>query len=187
MLAMVPPPASTTANLLYIVEPKGVGAYQYVNADPVTGERKRNFEREEKSVVVENIRGKESSVSLDTAGFQFYLHPAKHSAFVNDEEIRQEYYPESAKLIKAKTGASRVELFDHSELLRPIHFKILKATLCPFQLYVAAVQERLTIRLTVVSQFRKFTSIRLLLQQLHGSIDIFRPLTFPNFLNAVFR
>ena len=126
---MVPPPASTTANLLYIVEPKGVGAYQYVNADPVTGERKRNFEREEKSVVVENIRGKESSVSLDTAGFQFYLHPAKHSAFANDEEIRQEYYPESAKLIKEKTGASRVELFDHSELLRPIHFKNLKATL----------------------------------------------------------
>ena len=119
---MVPPPASTTANLLYIVEPKtGVGAYQYINADPITGERERNFEREEKSVIIENIRGKENSVSLDTAGFQFYRYPSKHTAFTNDEEIRQEYYPESAELIKKATGASRVELFDHSEQLRHTH------------------------------------------------------------------
>ena len=122
-LAMVPPPASTTANHLYIVEPKGgVGAYQYVNADPITGERERNFEREEKSVIIENIRGKENSVSLDTAGFQFYRYPSKHTTFTSDEEIRQEYYPESAELIKKATGASRVELFDHSQLLRPNHF-----------------------------------------------------------------
>ena len=121
---MVSPPDSTTANLLYIVEPKdGVGAYQYVNADPVTGERQRNFEREEKSVIIENIRGKENSVSLDTAGFQYYCYPSKHTSFANDEEIRQEYYPESAELIKKATGASRVELFDHSQLPRPIHFK----------------------------------------------------------------
>ena len=118
--AMVP---STTANLLYIIEPEGgVGAYQYVNADPITGERQRNFEREEKSVTIENIRGKENSVSLDTAGFQFYhRYPSKHTTFANDEEIRREYYPESAELIKKVTGASRVELFDHSELLRIIH------------------------------------------------------------------
>jgi hypothetical protein len=122
--AMVSPPDSTTANLLYIVEPPegGVGAYQYVNADPTTGERQRNFEREEKSVIIENIRGKEDSVSLDTTGFQFYRYPSKHTSFANDEEIRQGYYPESAELIKKVTGASRVELFDHSQLLRPIRF-----------------------------------------------------------------
>ena len=119
---MVPPLASTTAELLYIIEPKdGVGAYQYVNADPVTGERQGNFEREEKTVIVENMRGKENSVSLDTAGFQFYHYFSKHTTFANDEEIRQEYYPESAELIKKVTGASRVELFDHSELLRSMH------------------------------------------------------------------
>ena len=115
---MVPPPASTTTNLLYIVEPEGgVVAYQYINADPITGERRRNFEREEKSVVIENVRGKEDSVSLDTAGFQFYHYPSKHTTFASDEEIRQEYYPESAELIKKVTGASRVELFDHSKLV----------------------------------------------------------------------
>ena len=140
---MVSPPDSTTANLLNIVEPKdGVGAYQYVNADPVTGERQRNFEREEKSVIIENIRGKENSVSLDTAGFQYYCYPSKHTSFANDEEIRQEYYPESAELIKKVTGASRVELFDHSQLPRPIHFKTFLKTILSHFSYTTSPSRR---------------------------------------------
>ena len=76
---MAPPPAHTTGNLLYIIEPEGgLPAYQHVNANPITGERERNFQREEKSVVIENLRGKEDAVSLDTAGFQFYHCPSKH-------------------------------------------------------------------------------------------------------------
>ncbi|KAF8908196.1 hypothetical protein CPB84DRAFT_1834692 [Gymnopilus junonius] len=86
--------SSTNAKLLYL----------HINADPITGERKRNFEREEK----------EDSVSLDTTGFQYYKHPANHTTFANDEEIIREYYPESIELIKKLTGASRVELFDHT-------------------------------------------------------------------------
>ena len=63
-------PATTTANLLYDSEPEvGVRAYQYVNIDPITGQRKCKFGREYKGVVVENLCGKEDSVTLDTAGF----------------------------------------------------------------------------------------------------------------------
>ena len=110
-------PASTNAKLLYLIPPEdGVRAYQHINSDPITGERKRNFSREEKDVVIENLRGKEDSVSLDTTGFQYYKHPAKHTSFANDEEIVREYYPESIELIKKLTGASRVVLFDHSAL-----------------------------------------------------------------------
>ena len=108
-------PASTTAKLLYLIEPDGARAYQHINADPITGERKKNVEREEKSVVIESVRGKEDSVSLDTAGFQFYKHTSKHTTFDDEEKIRSEYYPESVELIKKLTGASRVELFDHSK------------------------------------------------------------------------
>jgi hypothetical protein len=108
-------PASTTANLVYPIEPEGgVRAYYRVYIDPSSGERVRNFEMAEKSVVIENLRGKEDSVSLDTAGFQFYKHSSKHTTFDNEEEIRREYYPESIELIKKLTGASRVELFDHT-------------------------------------------------------------------------
>jgi hypothetical protein len=53
-------------------------------------------------------------VTLDTAGFQFYRVPSKHASFANDEVIKKEYYPESIELIKRLTGATRVELFDHS-------------------------------------------------------------------------
>jgi hypothetical protein len=109
-------PATTTANLLYPTEPEGgVRAYQLINADPITGERKRNYGRENKDVVVENLRGKEDSVTLDTAGFQYFKHTSQHTSFGNDEEIYQDYYPESIELIKSLTGASRVVLFDHSK------------------------------------------------------------------------
>ena len=108
-----------TTSLRYLVEPEsGVRAYQYLNADPVTGERKKNFRYEEKPTVIENVRGKEDSVSLDTTGFQYYKHISKHTSFANEEEIHREYYPESIELIKKLTGASRVELFDYSTYLQ---------------------------------------------------------------------
>ncbi|KAF8965433.1 hypothetical protein BDZ97DRAFT_1812145 [Flammula alnicola] len=106
---------TTTVSLLYLTPPEGgVRAYQSLDADPITGERKRNFGREEKEVVVENVRGREDTVTLDTAGFQFFKHASKHTTFLNDEDIRSEYYPESIELIKKLTGASRVEIFDHT-------------------------------------------------------------------------
>ena len=110
-------PVSTTANLVYAIEPEGgVRAYHHVkvgHGDPITKERRSNVGREKKSVVIENVRGKEDSISLDTAGFQFYKHTSKLSTFDNDEEIRRVYYPEGIELIQKLTGASRVEIFDH--------------------------------------------------------------------------
>ena len=116
---MTASPISTTAELLYAIQPEGgVRAYQRVDIDPSTGERARNFEVEAKSVVIENVRGKEEDsavLSLDTTGFQFYKHTSKHTTFDDDDEIYRVYYPESIELIKKLTGASRVELFDHSK------------------------------------------------------------------------
>ena len=101
---------------MYATQPEdGVRAYQNINVDPVTGERERNYGCEHKNVVVENLRGGEDSVTLDTAGFQYFKHTSKHTAFATDEEIYKEYYPESIELIKSLTGASRVVLFDHSK------------------------------------------------------------------------
>ncbi len=105
------------ATLTYFVPPAdGSRPYQYMNADPVTGEHERNFTREPFEVEVENVRGKEDSVTLDAAGFQFFKIPAKHISFTSNAEIEAEYYPESIELIKRLTGASRVVLFDHSEI-----------------------------------------------------------------------
>ena len=116
---MTATPFSTTADLFYAREPEGgVCVYQYVDVTPPAGERVRNFELEPKSVVIENARGKEDSFSLDTTGFQFYNHISKLTTFDNDEEIRRVYFPESIELIKNLTGASRVEIFDHSKFIQ---------------------------------------------------------------------
>ena len=116
---MVANPVSTTAKLLYAIEPDGgVPAYHYWRADPITGKKNNNIGHDYKSMIIENVRGKQDSFSLDTTGFQFYKHTSKFNAFDNDEEIRTKYYSESIEVIKKLTRASRVEIFEHGKYLR---------------------------------------------------------------------
>ncbi|KAF9552783.1 hypothetical protein CPC08DRAFT_714305 [Agrocybe pediades] len=107
-------PSTTTGIVSFLVPPADKSVELFAYPDPVTGGRKNNYQREDKQIFVENLRGKEDSVTLDTAGFQFFHAPAAHKTFANDEEIQREYYPESVELIKKLTGASRVEIFDHT-------------------------------------------------------------------------
>jgi hypothetical protein len=110
----LPLPETVPASLLYFTPPEN-GSRPYVHINDVPDRPKKNWVSAKHTVQIENIRGKEDTVSLDTAGFQFYKHPAKHTSFETDEEIEKEYYPESVELIKKLTGASKVVLFDHSE------------------------------------------------------------------------
>ncbi|KAJ7653274.1 hypothetical protein DFH06DRAFT_530316 [Mycena polygramma] len=107
---MAPTPSSTTAILNFSVPPKD-GARAYVN---INDQSDTNYSCEPHKVKIHNLRGNESSATLDTTGFQLNKHPAKHTAFTDDAEIQKEYYPESIELIKRLTGASRVVLFDHT-------------------------------------------------------------------------
>lgn len=116
-----------TTKLNYASTPAdGSKPYTKVNVkDPVTGDFDRNWQEEEHEVQVEDLRGKEDSVSLDGNGFQFGTHATKvQKAFYDEAEVREVYYPESIELIKSVTGATRVVVFDHSEHLR--HFQHLK-------------------------------------------------------------
>ena len=108
---------TVTAKLRYVVLPTtdGQKPYQFINPDPATGERKKNYTFADHDFEIENVRGKEHLYSLDKTGFQFLKAEAKHRSFENDEEIVSEYYPESVELLKEVTGASRVVIFDHSE------------------------------------------------------------------------
>lgn len=108
--------ATVDAKLYYLVPPAdGSKPYVNINTDPATGERGRNYGQEERIKPVENVRGKEETLTLDTAGFQFFNAPSKHKSFESDSDIQAEYYPESVELIKKLTGATRVVLFDHSK------------------------------------------------------------------------
>ncbi len=107
---------TVTATLHYFTPPEdGSAPYIYINADPTTGRRQRNWENVPREVQIENIRGREHTVSLDTTGFQYYRRPAQHKTFDSDEAIEKEYYPESIELVKELTGASRAVIFDHSK------------------------------------------------------------------------
>ncbi len=118
---------TTTAALQYSLPPaKGERArYEVITTpDPATGEYyRKNYGSHERTVLIEDLRGKEDSVSLDTTGFQYFKHPSKLTAASFDDEgiIKAEYYPESVEIIKKLTGASRVEIFDHSKC--PCHMR----------------------------------------------------------------
>ncbi|KAG6819920.1 hypothetical protein H0H93_007391 [Arthromyces matolae] len=109
-------PYTVTTSVNFFLAPANPGerAYNYINVDPGTGDRKKNYDIETKDISVENVRGKEGDYTLDTAGFQLVHGPASHKSFEDDEEIQREYYPESIELIKSVTGASKAVIFDHT-------------------------------------------------------------------------
>ena len=108
-------PQSVAADLLYFSPPKdGSKPYADINADPTTGQHRANWEPVAHTVQIENLRGKEDSVTLGAAGFQYGREAATHKAFTSDAAIEAEYYPESIELVKRITGASRIVPFDHS-------------------------------------------------------------------------
>ena len=104
-------PTSTTADLVYFLEPKG-SKRAFIRIDEIdpssgTGERVKNYTKDVKSFVIEDVRGKEDAFTLDTAGFQFYKHTSKYTTFANDDEIRCEYYPESTSDYRTRQEINR--------------------------------------------------------------------------------
>ena len=69
---------------------------------------------ESKPVRIRNGRGIEDSFALDQNGFVLTDHPTKMNNFFDAEELKAVYYPEVQKLLAETTGASRVEIFDHT-------------------------------------------------------------------------
>ncbi|KAI6112231.1 hypothetical protein EDD16DRAFT_1171332 [Pisolithus croceorrhizus] len=155
---------SSAVKLNYSIPPAdGSQAFTQTYPDPVTGEWRRNWREDPHFVEIEDIRGKEDNYGLDTAGFQYFRHPAKHTKFTDDEEIKEEYYPESIELIKKLTGASRVVIFDHS------------------------VPEREVLTRRTVNLLRTSMSIRPWQRPLRGSTNTFPPATHLLFSAVVFR
>jgi hypothetical protein len=51
-------------------------------------------------VTVHDIRGQEHEYTLDKNGFQIYPHESKEKDFLDDEQIKAVYYPETEQLLK---------------------------------------------------------------------------------------
>jgi hypothetical protein len=112
---------TVTATVNFFTPPVDGSKPYYDNTKP-TGEN-TNTQHHPVQVEIEDLRGKEASVSLDTAGFQFGVHTSAVAGFYDEQEIRDVYYPESVELIKRETGASHVLIFDHSACTVRVHLR----------------------------------------------------------------
>lgn len=76
--------------------------------------RRRTGTQEFKQVTVRNGRMVADRLSLDEQGFVFVGHKTTVTDFFNAVQLESVYYPEVEQLIKDKSGASRVVIFDHT-------------------------------------------------------------------------
>jgi len=110
------PRGPVTATLTFYAPPKdGSAPYQYVESPP-PGEPQRNFGDTQHDVEINDIRGQESQFTLDNNAFEAVSNvPSEEKEFVDDEHIKQVYYPEVEKFILENVpGSKRVLLFDHT-------------------------------------------------------------------------
>lgn len=69
---------------------------------PTYVDRPETYERpvETHKVTVHDVAGREDEFSLDDNGFQVHRHTATEKDFLDDEQIKQSYYPETEQLLK---------------------------------------------------------------------------------------
>jgi hypothetical protein len=76
--------------------------------------RRKTGTHELKPVAVRNGRLLVDRLSLDEQGFVFVEHKTRVMDFFDPTQLESVYYPEVEQLIKDKSGASRVVIFDHT-------------------------------------------------------------------------
>lgn len=116
--APVPPRARTAwperlqAPLIYLVD-TGEKPVTYI-PEPGHGEVRRTGFYAPYNVPIRNGRAVARDLSLDRHGFVLARHDTAVVDFHDPEEIAGVYYPEMESLVKAATGATRVQVFDHN-------------------------------------------------------------------------
>lgn len=76
--------------------------------------RRKTGTHELKPMVIENGRMLDDQLSLEENGFILVQHQTQMRDFFDAEQLNAVYYPEVGKLIRSTSGASRVEIFDHT-------------------------------------------------------------------------
>ena len=113
MAAVTQTPHVRQTILNYYAQTDEEAPFAYVQ-EPPAGRKKTNIGADPHPVVINDVRGKEETVSLDTTGFEFIKHASKEKDFKDEEKITTEYYEEVKELLKSVTGAKKVIIFDHT-------------------------------------------------------------------------
>jgi hypothetical protein len=82
--------------------------------EPPPGVPPRSGKIVKQNIAIINGRSMVDQITLDNQGFMLTEHHTAVHNFYDEEEVRRVYYPEVEQLIKEKTGATRVIVFDHN-------------------------------------------------------------------------
>ncbi|KAH8598286.1 hypothetical protein B0O99DRAFT_616347 [Bisporella sp. PMI_857] len=111
------PRGDIDATLNYFTPPEdGAVPFNYVETPP-EGQPQRNFGSFDVQVLVHDIRGKESEYNLDRDAFAIVSNVPESAEkdFVDDDSIKEKYYPEVERLILDNVpGSNQVFIFDHT-------------------------------------------------------------------------
>ena len=69
---------------------------------------------EDHLMVIRDGRPLRDAFAMDVTGFEFVDHKTAMTDFFDVDQLKSVYYPEIEALIKARTGAARVVIFDHT-------------------------------------------------------------------------
>ena len=105
-------PDFVEAEVRYVVD-DGTPPYRYIDW-PEMQDKDRPPNYEPRRVRIRNGRTSGETFALPTHGFTLVEHPTAVKDFYDEEEILSVYYPETEALIKARSGARRVIVFDHT-------------------------------------------------------------------------
>jgi len=113
------PRGTVQSQITFFKDPEdGSVPYFYTFSPPPDGQPQSNVGSIVESINIQDIRGKESSFSLDKAGFATISSvpsDIRYDDWSNDEVIKEKYYPEIEKLLLDNVpGAKRIVLFDHT-------------------------------------------------------------------------
>lgn len=81
---------------------------------PGVAPQRRSEDFAPRTVAIHDARPSAPDFSLDDQGFMLINQASSVADFYDDEQVSAIYYPEAEQLIKTVTGASRVEIFDHT-------------------------------------------------------------------------
>lgn len=110
-LRQIDDPRHVRAELLF-ADPAGEAPSVFIPKNDEGTVRRGGLDLRE--VLVASGRDIAGAFSLDNEGFAFRKHQSGVVNFEDDDEVERVYYPEIREIVAEATGASEIEIFDHT-------------------------------------------------------------------------
>ncbi|KAL0478020.1 oxidoreductase [Acrasis kona] len=103
---------TTSTELKYTEAPAHIKKF-YTNINDIED---TNVSRKDYKANINDIRTapNQSDLKLDVTGFQLFRSESTFKNFNVESEVKEVYYPQVIDLLKKKTGASRIQIYDHT-------------------------------------------------------------------------